>query len=222
MSIIRSLLIAKNGQASALDDAVSSAADVVVLDVTDSLEQAATAITALKNADRRVFVRVGPFGDRTTEELAAVMAAQPGGVILTAAREARDVRQVDVLLRQQETLNKIRAGTTDLLVEVASAKALLGAQAIVAASSRVSGLVLQIKGYLKDLGVLRSADGRELDFARQWLVNVSAAAGVQAMESESANITAAEAKLARSLGVRGKYAAMAAEVETLNATFSDE
>ena len=57
------------------------------------------------------------------------------------------------------------------------------AAAIAAASEKVAALTIGLEDYTADLGVAKTAEGRESQYARSRLVNAAHAAGVQAIDS---------------------------------------
>lgn len=225
---MRSLLTIAADRGDLIEQAHGCNADVVVIDLEavpdDGLEQArvhtVNAIASLTANEQIVFVRVHRMDSaQIAPDLAAVVVVGLGGIVLTHTRDPRDVRQFDIFMRENETRNQVRPGTAVLLPEISTARALLRAQEISQASSRIAGLVLDLAGYTRDIGVELSSEGRELDYARQVIVNVCTAERQQPLES-AASGAGGTPEVARRLGMRGKYAPDLVEVTALNSLFT--
>jgi citrate lyase subunit beta/citryl-CoA lyase len=210
-------------------------ADVIVLDLEDSVppaqkqaarEAAGAAIAGLKAAGKSVHVRVNHHeSGELRDDLLAVI--QPGldGLAFPKTASARDVRQLDILLRERELHGGVRPGSVVLFPQVESALGILNLRDIVEASTRIGGLALGAFDYARDLGVERSAAGTELAYARGAIVNCSAAYRIAALDAPYGDFRdtaglAAETQLVRSMGFRGKYVIHPDQVEAVNAAFT--
>ena len=147
-------------------------ADVLCLDLEEAVppEEKSRARNVVREAigplqvmERTVYVRLHSIqSGATRDDLAAIV--QPGlaGVVLAKAESAQAVRDVDVLLREQELANDVRPGTIELVVAIESARALLACEAISHASTRLAALTLGGEDFTFDMGVERTAAGDEL------------------------------------------------------------
>ena len=179
MILYRSLLFVPGAQEEVLAKAGRFPADILCLDLEDSVppeektsarELVRAAVPELANAGRSVHVRVNSIESGLTRgDLAA--AVQPGlaGVLLAKTQSPQDVRDVDVLLREQELAHEVEAGTVELIVAIESARALLRCEEISRASTRLVALALGGEDFTFDMGVARTRDGRELDYARSFV-----------------------------------------------------
>jgi citrate lyase beta subunit len=226
MPLYRSLLILNPARPVTNEQIAGSTADIVAFDLASVTETDLTAarvrvgeaITSFADTERPIFVRVHAMDSgETAADLADTVRKGLGGIILPRVREPRDVRQFDVLIREYETRNQVRAGDAVLVPEIATARALLRAQEIVEASSRVAAAVLDVDAYCADLGIDLGEGEREIDYARQHVVAICVAERVAPLESAGGS-----ASLANQFGFRGKYTRDAAEAVNLNQMFRGE
>ncbi len=234
MLIMRSLLFVPANRPNMIERARSLAADVVVLDLEDSVppaeKQAArdalpAAIDSLKQAGRLVHVRVNhPDRGLCRDDLAAAVRPGLDGIVLPKAEGGRDVRQIDVLIREQEMRNGVTPGTPVLLPHVETARGLLRCEEIATASTRIAAMSLGGFDYVADLGIERTRDGRELDYARGVLIHVCVAHGLLPLDAVfgdfgDAEGLATETARVKAMGMKGKYVVHPDQVEAVNRAF---
>ena len=235
MLVMRSLLFVPTNRANMVERAHQTPADVIVLDMEDSVpeaEKGATrqglrdAIVSLQAAGKSVHVRVNHLDTNLTrDDLAAAVGPGLDGLVFPKTGGPRDVRQLDVLIREQELHNGVKPGTTALIPHIESARGLLRVKEIVEASTRTAGLSIGPYDYAADLGVTRTPEGRELEHARGVIVTCCAAYGLQALDGPYANYEdlaglRAEAQHVRSLGFKGKYVIHPDQVVPVNEAFT--
>ena len=235
MILYRSLLFVPGAQEEVLTKAGRFPADILCLDLEESVppeektrarELVQAAVPALANAGRSVHVRVNSIESGLTRgDLAA--AVQPGlaGVLLAKTQSPQDVRDVDVLLREQELAHEVEAGTVELIVAIESARALLRCEEISRASTRLAALALGGEDFTFDMGVARTRDGRELDYARSFVATCARAAGLVALDTPWTDIgdidgLVADAERAKVVGFGGKYLIHPDHLEPLHRVFS--
>jgi len=218
-----------------VENAHTSAADVVVLDLEDSVPPAekeaarnvlATAISSLKAAGKAVHVRVNHLDTGLTRaDIMAAVRPELAGLAFPKAEGAQHIRDLDVMIREAETKNGVRPGTTILIPSIESAKGVLRCEEIALASTRLAGISLRAYDYTADLGVARRNDGRELEYARRVIVHCCIAYGLQALDTPFGDIRdeaglIAETEYVRSIGFRGKYVIHPSQIEPVNRIFS--
>lgn len=233
--LARSLLFVPANRDNMVAKAAGVAADVITLDLEDSVPDAAkeatrgkleAAIRSLKDAGKTVHVRINALETGLTQDdlKAAIM---PGldGLSFPKPTAGAHIRELDVMIRQQEMRAGVRPGTVALIPQIESAKAVLRCEEIGMASTRITGLSLGGEDYCLDLGVPRTPEGRELEYARRVIVHVAVAHGLQAFDGvwtalgDIAGLTA-EAQYARSIGFRGKYCIHPEQAVPVNEAFS--
>jgi citrate lyase subunit beta/citryl-CoA lyase len=237
MLLMRSLLYVPANRPNMVERAHTTPADVIVLDLEDSVppheKEAArgalpAAIASLKEAGKTVHVRINhPDTGWARDDVAAAVRPGLDGINFPKTQGARDIRQMDVLLREHETHGGVRPGTVLLIPTIETARGLLRGEEIALGSTRVAGLALGGFDYALDLGLSRSRDGKELTYARQVIVTCSAAYGLQALDTPYGDIEdqaglVAEAEYVRDIGFRGKYAIHPAHIEPINAAFAPQ
>ncbi len=164
--------------------------DAVILDLEDSVhrEEKDAARILVRNALRAVdfgacerMVRINqlPLG---LEDLAAIVGQNPDLILMPKVEQPEQVAEVDRMIAEI----KNREGITRpvwIMPILESALGIENAFAIAAASGNVAALTIGIEDYTADLGVAKTAEGRESQYARSRVVNAARAAGVQAIDS---------------------------------------
>jgi citrate lyase subunit beta/citryl-CoA lyase len=209
-------------------------ADVVVLDLEDAVppgeKEAARAglrasIQSLKAAGHSVHVRVNHTStELTRDDLAAAVCTELDGISFPKAEAAQNIRELDVLLREQEVRNQVRPGSVVLIPMIESARGLLRCEDIATASTRIVGLATGTSDFLADLGAPSSGDPGQLDHLRSVVATVCAAYRLRALDSPYVDFQDAdgfmrEAEHARALGFKGKYVIHPSQVDLANAIF---
>ena len=235
MILHRSLLFVPGGRQEMLEKAGRFQADILCLDLEESVlpeEKAGArdlvqaAVSRLTAEGRTVHVRVNSIrSENTRDDLVAVVRLGLAGVVLAKTESARDVRQVDVLLREQELANDIKPGTVELIVAIESAQALLRCEEISHASTRLVALMLGGEDFAFDMGVSRTRDGRELEHARSVIATCARAAGLVALDTPWADIEdvdglVADAERAKAVGFGGKFLIHPDHLEPVHRVFS--
>ena len=235
MMLHRSFLFVPGGREEMLVKADRYPADVVCLDLEESVlpedkararELIGPAVTRLSEAGRSVQVRVNCIeSGQTRDDLAAAVGPGLSSVLLAKTQSPQEVRDVDVLLREQELAHDVKAGTVELTVAVESARALLRCEEISHASTRLVALMLGGEDFTFDLGVVRTREGRELEHARSVIATCARAANLVALDTPWADIEdveglVAEAERAKAVGFTGKYVIHPSHLEPVHRVFS--
>jgi citrate lyase subunit beta/citryl-CoA lyase len=232
---MRSHLFVPANRANMVEKAHQIPADVIVLDLEDSVPPAEKeaaraglrdAIASLSAAGKTVHVRVNHLSTGLTrDDLDAAIGPGLSGLVFPKVDAAADIRELDVLIRQQEVHHQVRAGTNVLIPHIESARGLLRCEDIALASTRIGGLSVGAEDFVTDLGVARTPGGVELEYARRVIVHVCAAYGLQPLDivyshfQDEAGLLA-DARFGRSIGFKGKYVIHPAQVEATNAVFA--
>lgn len=233
MDLHRSLLFVPAIRENMLEKAVSSEADIVVLDLEDSVPQAEKAqarelarrhAPLIAGSGRTVHVRVNS-GEQAREDVAAVLCAAVSGVSLPKVEGPQDVRDIDIVLREFELRQAIKPGQTELVVWIETARGLQRASESLTASTRVKAAALGHEDYTNDLGIQRTAEGAELDFARNLIAVAAIAVGVTPLDgpySDFRDVEGARAELERikQMGYKGKFCIHPAQLADVNAAFT--
>ena len=234
MDLLRTLIFVPGIRENMIEKAHALTADVIVLDLEDSVPPAEKAqareivrraIPSLMTAGQTVHVRVNPVSSGLTrDDLAAVVCPELSGITLPKTESAQDVRDVDVLIREQEMEHEVKAGTLALIPTIESAVGVLNCEEICRASTRLVAVTLGADDYTADLGTHRTREGRELDYARQVMVVCARAVDIVALDTPFADFRDEEGLIretewVRSLGFKGKYLIHPGQVEPVNRIF---
>jgi citrate lyase subunit beta/citryl-CoA lyase len=235
MTPMRTLLFVPAHRENMVQKAHEVPADVICLDLEDAVPPAEKAqardtvrasIESLKAAGKQVHVRVNHLDTGLTRsDLAAAVGPGLDGLLFPKARGGAHVRELDVLIREQELHNGVRPGTIVLIPMIESARAVLRCEEIALASTRIAALALGGEDYAADLGVARTPAANELEYARRIVVHCAVAYGLQPLDGiyptlrDEAGLRA-DAAYARSIGMKGKYVIHPEQVEPLNRAFS--
>ena len=185
--------------------------DGIILDLEDSVAPGskAAARVLVRNALRQVdfgpaerMVRINQ-GERGLEDLAYVAEHGCHLVLVPKVEEPDELRAVDARLRE------LTDAPVLVMPIIESAKGVMNAFAIATASERNVALTIGLEDYTADLGVQRTADGRESRYAREVVVNAARAAGLQAIDTVHSDVSdpaglADAVREARGLGFEGK------------------
>ncbi len=172
---MRSLLFTPGDSARKIEKGHLSGADVLLIDLEDSVavsaKQAARRTTAdvlkatMGEVDRpRLYVRVNAFDTGLCEDdLAAVMPHAPDGIMLPKCNSGRDVARLDAILAVHEAEAGVDDGSTGILVVATeTAASIFGLNSYAGASPRLKGLSWGAEDLSADIGAsgTRGDDGR--------------------------------------------------------------
>lgn len=236
MQPMRSLMFVPANRDNMVQRAHETPADVIVLDLEDAVppeeKQAARAtvvasVASLKAAGKTVHVRINHLDTGLTrDDLAVAVAPGLDGLLFPKAQSAAQIRELDVLIREQEyKKDGLRPGTVALIPMIETARGVLRCEDIILASDRINGLALGGEDYCADLGVPRTKEGREIEYIRRVIVHVCAAHGRVPLDAIYPTLDdepglRSDAAYARSVGFKGKYVIHPAQVGPVNEAFS--
>ena len=179
---MRSIFLVPAGNAGVFDEALSSAAEAVAIDVTaGGASEAAEMLQALRARGRRALARIHALTSGLADsDLDAVMAQAPYGILLPQACGGRDVQHLGAKLAVREAENALEDGATRIFASGADVPEAIFALATMArATRRLAGLVWDGAALSGALGVDEEAP--ILSNARAQLVFAAAAAGAPAL-----------------------------------------
>lgn len=235
MKIYRSILFAPGIDLRKIDKALGLGADVVVLDLEDSVDALRKAearglvasVLGRPRDGRTLWVRVNPPDTGFfAGDMLAVIPARPDGIMIPKAESAEGVARVDWLTGLLEGLNGFDIGSTDLVPLVESARGVGNAIEIAACSARVRRLCFGAVDYTLDMGISLTREATELFYARSALAVASRSAGIEGpidtvfTDVKDSEGLAADCRVARSLGFQGKLVIHPGQVQVVNSVFS--
>lgn len=239
---MRSLLFVPGDSERKLEKGFASQADVVIVDLEDSVaaqnKAAARAVAASFIAAHRtatkaaIYVRVNDLtSGLTDDDLAAVVGAQPDGIMLPKSNGGQDVQQLSAKLRVHEARTCLPDGAIRILsIITETAAGVLAASTYAGASSRLSGLTWGAEDLSAAIGArtARDGNGRYTDvfrLARALTLLAASSAEVAAVDTVFPNFSdmaafEAECAEAERDGFTAKMAIHPAQVPVINNAFT--
>ena len=206
--------------------------DAVILDLEDSVHRAEkdAARILVRNTLRAVdfgtcerMVRINqlPLG---LEDLAEVVGESPDLILIPKVERPEQVTEVDRMIGEIKTRNGIIRPIWIMPI-LESALGIENATAIATASENVAALTIGLEDYTADLGVVKTAEGRESQYARSRVVNAAHAAGVQAIDSVFSDIADMEAlrrwgEASRAAGFEGMGCIHPGQIRVIHEAFA--
>jgi len=206
--------------------------DAIILDLEDSVHPAEkdAARILVRNTLRAVsfggcerMVRINqlPLG---LEDLAEIVPESPDLILIPKVEHAGQVTQVDHMIGELKVRHQINRAIW-LMPILESSLGIENAAAIAAASENVAALTIGLEDYTADLGVVKTSEGRESEYARRRLVNAARAAGIQAIDSVYSDVGDMEGlkrwgENSRALGFEGMGCIHPAQVPVIHAAYA--
>ena len=158
------------------------------------------------------------------EDLAEIVPESPDLMLLPKAERPEHIAETDRMIGEL----KSRYGITRpiwLMPILESALGIENASAIGTASKNVVALSIGLEDYTADLGVAKTAEGRESLYARMRLVNAAKAVGVQAIDSVFGDVgdlgsLRSWAENSRALGFEGMGCIHPAQIPVIHEAFA--
>ncbi|MER9685848.1 MULTISPECIES: CoA ester lyase [unclassified Mesorhizobium] len=239
---MRSLLFVPGDSEKKLDKGFGAGADVVIVDLEDSVapqnKASARDIAARfiggnrQQTSSAIYIRVNDLSTGLTDDdLAALVPVKPDGIMLPKSNSGQDVQQLSVKLRVHEAENGLPDGAIKILpIITETAAGLLAAATYAGASARLAGLTWGAEDLSAAIGARAARDdnGRYTDvfrLARTMTILAAGAAEVAAIDTvfpAFRDMAAFEAECteAERDGFTGKMAIHPAQVPVINAAFT--
>ena len=214
----------------ALEKAKGLPADALILDLEDAVapdakEAARTRVCAAVDSGgyghRELTIRVNAMGTRWhTDDLAAVAAAGPGGVVVPKVNSAADVHAVEAALQAGGAPDHTR-----IWAMLETPRAILDAREICTASERLAVLVMGTNDLAKELRAEHAPDRAPLVTAMSMAILAARAGGKEILDGVFNDLRdvegfTAECRRARELGFDGKTLIHPTQVDPCNTAFA--
>ena len=216
-----------------VDSAHTRGADVVILDLEDSIlpkdkERARTLVAAaapkVGRSGADVVVRINRQWRLCLRDLEAVVSKDICALMLPKTESADHVLMVSEVLDELEAERGLPQGHTKLVVMIEGAAAFFRAQEIAAAHARVVALTLGAEDFALSVGMVPEAEG--LFYPKQQIVIAARAAGVLPLgfigtvaDFKDLDAFRATVRRSRRLGFMGASVIHPSQIEILNAEF---
>lgn len=237
---MRSLLFVPGDSEKKLAKSLASKADVLILDLEDSVvaERKAEArritrdFIAAAPGGPELFVRVNPLASgMILDDLAAVVGARPHGIVLPKAAGGEDMRRLDHYLSALEARDGVEPGSIATLpIASETAAAMFTFASYAGSSARLRGIMWGCEDLAADVGAAenRTPGGDYLEpfrLARSLCLFGAAAAGVAAIDTvftdfrDEAGLER-EAHAAERSGFTAKAAIHPGQIAAINRAFT--
>ena len=216
-----------------VDSAHTRGADVIILDLEDSIlpkdkERARTLVAGaapkVARAGADVVVRINRPWRLCLRDLEAVVSKEICALMLPKTESADHVHMVAEVLDELEAERGLPRGHTQLVTMIESAAAFFRAQEIAASHSRVVALTLGAEDFALSVGMVPEAEG--LFYPKQQIVIAARAAGVLPLgfigtvaDFKDLDAFRATVRRSRRLGFTGASVIHPSQIEILNAEF---
>ncbi len=243
MDALRCFLFVPADSERKLAKAEGLAADALILDLEDSVNQenlpkarvmARDYLSQTRGKTRRqqLWVRINPLEtDFSLPDLAAIMAGAPDGIILPKTYSAAEAIKLDHMLSALEAREDIPLGQTKILVVATeTARSLFTLESFIGASPRIYGMTWGAEDLAAALGAFtnRAEDGQYEDvyrLARTLCLAACKAGDMEPVDSVYPNFRDldglyAEALQGRKTGFTGKVAIHPDQVDVINKAFA--
>lgn len=237
---MRSWLFAPGDSERKMTKALEGSADIVLFDLEDAVTSENKPLArqvvhdflkAHAEQRDRLWVRINPLdGPYALADLAAIMPAHPGGIMLPKVYGRFDVDKLDHCLSALEVANGIGEGATPVIVLITETAEAMFHTGSYKGAPRVVALTWGAEDLADSIGASsnKNADGSygfTYELARSLTVLGAATAGVAAIDTISADYKDLEAlrlraEKVRRDGFRGMLAIHPAQVDVINAAFT--
>lgn len=194
----RTMMFVPGNNPAMVKDAGIYGADSIMFDLEDAVsmtEKDAARILvyeALKSqnyGEAELVVRVN--GQDTPYYPNDVKAMVKAGIDVIRLPKVESAEMIQTLVKDVETAEKEvgrEVGSTHVMAAIESAKGVINAAEIAAASDRMIGVALSAEDYTTDMKTHRYPDGAELEFARNMVLHAARAAGIAAFDTVFTNM----------------------------------
>jgi len=209
-------------------------ADCIILDLEDSVAQndkwparilVRNSLLAVDFGSSEKIVRVNPFSiPHFAIDLEIVVPAAPDVLLIPKCESAGDLQAVEQMLIFYEKRAESKNGIL-LMPLIETAKGVLNAAEIAAASSRNVALCFGAEDFTADVGAERTAEGKESFVARNKILLAAKAAGLQALDTVYSDVEDLDGLIsstreAIALGFDGKGVIHPGQIEPIHKAFA--
>ncbi|MDQ7029270.1 MAG: CoA ester lyase [Ardenticatenia bacterium] len=217
----RTLLFMPGDERRKIEKGARLGPDAVIMDLEDGValnrkdvarETVRTALQEVVFGRAERLVRINPVGSGLEEEdLDVTLAGRPDGYVVPKVESPEQLAWLDERLTAEERARGWPEGGVRLLAILESARGILHAGSIAAATPRLEALIFGAEDFAGDVGARRTPGGWEILYARSAVVVAAAAHGLQAVDTVFTDLHDVEglrqdATLALQLGFDGKLA----------------
>ncbi|UZX30736.1 aldolase/citrate lyase family protein [Lactobacillus helsingborgensis] len=231
----RTMMFVPGNNPAMVKDAGIYGADSIMLDLEDAVslteKDAARMLVfkAIKTVDfggAEIVVRINgqdtPFYD---QDVKAMVRAGVDVIRLPKTESAAMIKKLVADMEKAEEEYGIQKGSIGVMAAIESAKGVLNAPEIATANPLMMGLAVSGEDYTADMHTHRYPDGRELEFARNMVLQAARAADIYAFDTVFSNMNDTEGfyretKYIYELGYDGKSLVNPRQIPMVNKVFN--
>jgi citrate lyase subunit beta/citryl-CoA lyase len=230
--VFRSLLYVPLDKPRFIEKAKSAASDAIIFDLEDSIspdnKQIARdnlRLAASLDLENDCFLRINAVDTEFfKQDIESLFLLNPTGIILPKANR-QSIAYACETLRSAEKSSGQSEGSCKIIPLIESALAIETMLALLKASPRVIGAQLGAEDLTVDLGIERTTEGKEMEYARHRIVYGCRAMGLPAYDTPFLNFKDFEAleadcRNAKRIGFAGKTCIHPDQTDLINKTFS--
>lgn len=233
-SIRRSLLYVPGSSEKMITKALDVNADSIILDLEDavSLSEKDSArklvkesIAKFKEKGKEVIVRINDVKTQSgVLDIEAIVEELPNAVIVPKADEEA-VKITDILIRSTEMRYGIDKCKIEIIPLLETSYSIVNAFQIMSGSARISAVQFGAEDLTKELGIERTKEGKEIEYARNVIAQAGNACKIDILDTPNTSIgddvgLREDTLIAKNIGFTGKTCIHPSQVEIVNDTFS--
>jgi citrate lyase subunit beta/citryl-CoA lyase len=237
MAVMRSILYVPGNNDKMIGKASGLGADIVTLDLEDSVPPAekvnarqisAAALEAVGAGGSEVYVRVNNWETlMTDDDLEAVVHKGLCGVTLAKCGHSDDVKRLDWKLDELERRRGLVRGSIKISVLLETAKGVMNAYPALLASPRMVNAIFGAVDYTKDMRVKLTSEGEEQKYARRHVAVAARAAGVVAIDApfvayQDQEAFEANVRDGRQMGYEGRMIIHPSQIDVCNRMYAPD
>ena len=194
MAVMRSVFYVPSNNEKMVTKAESIEADILTLDLEDSVPPAEKAkgremikkyldSSRTSQKSKYLYVRINNWEtEMTNDDLEAVVYPGLDGVCLAKCGSKENVKRLDWKLEELEQRRGMKVGSVAIQLLIETAKGVINAHEAATASPRVNSLIFGAVDYTKDMRVTLTSEGQEQLYARFYTAVAARAAGCVAID----------------------------------------
>ena len=231
---MRSLLFVPGNNIKFLEKSLDSDADVLLLDLEDSVQSKKNKIIARdlliqiikENKSKKIFVRINDVeSGEILKDLEKLTIDGVEGFMFPKSLSAQDIYFIDRLLTCFEYRKGLEVGKYKLIPIIETTSAVMNVNDICKASERVIAIAFGNEDYMADLGVSSDPSGDNLFFPRSMISNAAKANSIVPIDTVHTNIhdlreLEKNLVLSKKLGFEGMLVLHPKELPLVNSYYS--
>jgi citrate lyase subunit beta/citryl-CoA lyase len=237
MAVMRSVQYVPGNNEKMVAKASSIPADIITLDLEDSVppaekararELVANNLIAAGAGGAEVYVRINNWEtEMTNDDLEAIVHEGLAGVTLAKCGHPDNVKRLDWKLEELEQRRGLEVGSIKASLLLETAKGIIFAYESCVASPRVVSAIFGAVDFTKDMRVKLTSEGEEQKYARRHMAVTARAAGVVAIDAPFVayqDMEAFEANVrdGRQMGYEGRMIIHPSQVEVSNRLYAPD